>query len=413
MPHPVHPKKEHALDPLVILPLSQDSALWAVGWMSFFWSTGTIMVAGLLPTFLTEVLHASHTKVGILEGVAIAMMFASKIVSGVLSDVFRTRKPMIALGSLFTILVKFMFAAATSFNLVFFAKCLDRLSKGIRSSPTDALIADLSMKKSEGRSFGIRQTLYPLGVVFGSILATGLMMATDNNYRMVFLLAMIPGIIALTILVLFIRQPKIQHEVPKRTLRWNIKDIKFLSYRFWLLLSVTTILMLARFSEAFLNLRAKSVGWQIAMLPLLFVAYELVHALVAYPMGTLADKTNRKKLLLVGMGVLIAANFILIGAVTWWGVLLGVMVVGLHMGMTQGLLSAMIAEEAPADLRGTAFALYYFCVGGSAMIGNVIAGYLADSFGIAGCFYGGAVFTTFAVIALFFVIQYTDRQQTQ
>lgn len=406
-----HHKKEHILDPLVLVPLSQDRALWAVGWMSFFWSTGTIMVASLLPTFLTEVLHASHTKVGILEGVAIAMMFVSKIVAGVLSDVFRTRKPMIAVGSFFTVLVKFMFAAATSFNLVFFAKCLDRLSKGIRSSPTDALIADLSLKKSEGRSFGIRQTLYPLGVVFGSLLATILMMATNNNYRTVFLLATIPGIIALLILVLFIRQPKIHHEVPKRTLRWNIKDIKFLSYRFWLLLGVTTILMLARFSEAFLNLRAKSVGWQIAMLPLLFVAYDLVHALVAYPMGKLADNINRKKLLLVGMGVLIAANFILIGGTTWWGILLGVMVVGLHMGMTQGLLSAMIAEEAPADLRGTAFALYYFCVGGSAMIGNVIAGHLADTFGIAGCFYGGAVFTTFAAIALFYVIRYTERHQ--
>lgn len=404
-------KKEHGIDPPVFVPLSQDRALWAIGWMSFFWSSGTIMVAGLLPTFLTDVLHASHTKVGILEGVAIAMMFASKIVSGVLSDVFRTRKPMIAIGSFFTIFVKFMFAAATSFNLVFFAKCLDRLSKGIRSSPTDALIADFSVKKSEGRSFGIRQTLYPLGVVFGSALATILMMLTNNNYRIVFLLATIPGILALLILIFFIRQPKIKHEVPKRTLKWNIKDVRFLSYRFWLLLVVTSILMLARFSETFLNLRAKSVGWQVAMLPLLFVSYELIHALIAYPIGKLADRVNRKKLLLVGISVLTFANFILMSATTWWGVLLGGTVVGLHMGMTQGLLSAIIAEEAPADLRGTAFALYYFCVGGSAMTGNIIAGRLSDTYGIAGCFYGGAVFTALAVAALFIVIRYTDRRQ--
>jgi MFS family permease len=384
-----------------------DGALWAVGWMSFFWSSGTIMVASLLPTFLTEELHASHTKVGIFEGVAIALMFASKIVSGVLSDVFRTRKPMIAIGSLFTILVKFMFAAATSFNLVFFAKCVDRLSKGIRSSPTDALIADLSTCQTHGKSYGIRQTLYPLGVVFGSLLATGLMILTGNNYRTVFLLATIPGIIALLTLTFFIRQPKIHHEIPKRTLRWNIKDIKFLSYRFWLLLGVTTILMLARFSEAFLNLHAKHVGWEIAMLPLLFVAYEMIHALVAYPMGRLADKVNRKKLLLIGMGVLLIANFILVGARTWKGALLGVITVGLHMGMTQGLLSAMIADEAPADLRGTAFALYYFCIGGSVMIGNVIAGHLSDTYGIQGCFYGGAVFTTLAALALFFTIRHS------
>jgi MFS family permease len=408
MPQTVKDKKPLFSGSLISHPTLGDRALWAIGWMHFFWSTGTIMVAGLLPTFLTEVLHASHTKVGILEGVAIALMFASKIVSGVLSDVFRTRKPMIAIGTSFTILVKFIFAAATSFNFVFFAKCLDRLSKGIRSSPTDALIADLSTSQTHGKSYGIRQTLYPLGVAFGSLLATGLMMATNNNYRTVFLLATVPGLIALLILLIFIRQPRIQHEVPKRTLRWNVKDIKFFSYRFWLLLGVTTILMLARFSEAFLNLQAKSVGWNIAMLPLLFVAYELMHAIVAYPMGRLADKVNRKKLLLIGMGVLVLANFILISATTWRGALLGVMTVGLHMGMTQGLLSAMVADEAPADLRGTAFALYYFCVGGSAMIGNVIAGHLSDTYGIQGCFYGGAIFTTLAAIALFFVIQHSS-----
>jgi len=388
-------------------PATGNGPLWAVGWMSFFWSTGTIMVASLLPTFLTEVLHASHTKVGILEGVAIALMFASKIVSGVLSDIFRTRKPMIAIGSLFTILTKLMFAAAVSFNFVFLAKCVDRLSKGIRSSPTDALIADLSTNQTHGKSYGIRQTLYPLGVVFGSLLTTGLMILTGNSYRTIFLLATIPGIIALLILLFLIRQPRIQHELPKRSLRWNIRDIRFLSFRFWMLLSVTTILMLARFSEAFLNLQAKSVGWQVAMLPLLFVAYELVHAVIAYPMGRLADKVNRKKLLLTGMGVLILANFVLIGAKTWQGALLGATIVGLHMGMTQGLLSAMIADEAPADLRGTAFALYYFFSGGAAMVGNVIAGHLSDTYGIQGCFYGGAVFTTLAVLALFLVIQYS------
>jgi MFS family permease len=394
-------------------PLSyfNDRPLWAVGWMHFFWSTGTIMVLGLLPTFLTEVLHVSHTKVGILEGVAIALAFASKIVSGVLSDIFRTRKPMIALGSLFTILVKFMFAAATSFNLVFAAKCLDRLSKGVRSSPTDALIADLSTNQTHGKSYGIRQTLYPLGVAFGSILATVLMVLTNNSYRSVFLLATIPGIIALLILLFFIKQPKIQHEIPKRSLKWNVKDIQYLSYRFWLLLGVITILMFARFSETFLNLRAKSVGWPIAMLPLLFVAYEMMHAVVAYPMGKLADKVNRKKLLLVGLGVLILANYFLINATSWLGALLGVMTVGLHMGMTQGLLSAMIADEAPADLRGTAFALYYFCVGGAAMIGNVIAGHLSDSFGIQGCFYGGAAFTSAAALALVLVILYIPTRK--
>lgn len=412
MSHQAQQGAIHLADPAVLKPFSGDRALWAVGWMHFFWSAGTIMVASLLPTFLTEVLHASHTKIGILEGVAIALMFASKIVSGVLSDIFRTRKPMIAVGTLFTILVKFMFAAANSFNPVFFAKCLDRISKGVRASPTDALIADLSTNATHGKSYGIRQTLYPLGVVFGSVLATGLMILTNNSYRLVFILATIPGIIALLILILYIRQPKIKHEIPKRSLSWKFKDLKFLSYRFWLLMAVVTILMLARFSEAFLNLQAKSVGWNVAMLPLLFVTYELTHALVAYPLGQLADYVNRKKLLLVGLGVLILANFILIHATTWRGALLGVTVVGLHMGMTQGLISAMIADEAPADLRGTAFSLYYFCIGGSVLIGNAIAGHLSDTYGIQGCFYGGALFTTIAAIVLLVVIRLTPPSKT-
>lgn len=165
--------------------------------------------------------------------------------------------------------------------------------------------------------------------------------------------------------------------------------------------------MLARFSESFLNLQAKSVGWQVSMLPLLFVAYDLTHSAVAYPIGQLADKVNRKKLLLIGIGVLVIADFILIGATTWLGSLFGVIVVGLHMGMTQGLLSAMIADEAPADLRGTAFALYYFCIGGSVMIGNIIAGRLSDTYGIQGCFYGGAIFAILAGLALIFVIRNT------
>jgi MFS family permease len=383
---------------------SSNRDLWAVGWMSFFWSTGTLMVSALLPTFLTEILHASHTEVGILEGVTVAAMFASKMVSGVLSDIFRTRKPMIAIGSLCSILVKFMFAAVTSYNLVFVAKFIDRISKGIRSSPTDALIADLSTRENQGVSFGIRQTLYPLGVVFGSLAATVLMIMTDNNYRLVFYLAIIPGFIALIILTFFIRQPKIRHELPKPTLRWNVRGIRFLPLKFWLLLGVTTILMFARFSEAFLTLRAKSAGWEIAMLPLIIVAYDLVHACVAYPMGKLADRKNRNTLLLAGLVVLLITNFILMSASTWWGVLLGVMTMGLHMGMTQGLLSTMIAENSPADLRGTAFALYYFFAGGACLLGNVIAGRLADIFGIHGSFYSGALFSTLAGLALVTII---------
>jgi MFS family permease len=385
---------------------SHTRDLWAIGWMTFFLSTGTLMVEALLPTFLTEVLHVSHTKLGFLEGIAIAMAFATKILSGVLSDVFRARKPLIAIGNTFSLLVKLMFAAASTFSFIFLAKCIDRIAKGVRASPTDALIADLSRADSHGKSYGIRQTLYPLGAAFGSIIAAGLMIVTQNSYRTVFFLSVIPGIISLIILAFFIRQPKIRHEIPKATLEWSVKDVRFLPSRFWLFLGVSTILMFARFSAAFLLLRAKSVGWDIALLPLLLVGYEVIHAFVAYPIGALADKTNRKTMLFIGMGVLLVADIVLMGVVSRWGVLFGIILVGLHLGITQGLLSAMVAEATPADLRGTAFALYYFFSGGALLIGNVIAGHLSDTFGIYGTFGGGAIFTALAMAALAGVMKY-------
>jgi MFS family permease len=377
-----------------------DASLWAVGWMSFFWSVGTVMVAGVLPTFLTEVLQMSHSHVGILEGLAIFSMFGAKVISGVLSDRIRNRKPMIALGSTLTILVKFLFAMSHGFYMIFLAKCLDRLSRGIRAAPTEALVADLSTASTHGRSYGIRQTLYPLGVVFGSLLTTWLMMVTQNSYRTVFWLSAIPGALALGILIWGVKQPPIPQDLPGPTSSWDLGQIRHLPLSFWMTVGVTSILMLARFSETFLNLRAKSLGWDISKLPLIFVAYDLVHALVAYPIGAMADRMDRRKLFLLGLLVLIGANWVLIQAQTPPGVLMGVILVGLHMGMTQGLIGAMIAQSSPQSLRGTAFAIYYFFAGIFAMVGNVIAGYLSDLWGIQGCFYGGGFFTIIAVIAL-------------
>jgi MFS family permease len=334
--------------------------LWAVGWMTFFLSTGTLMVEALLPTFLTEVLHVSHTKLGFLEGIAVAMAFATKIISGVLSDVFRARKPLIAIGNIFSLVVKLMFAAASTFSFIFLAKCIDRIAKGIRASPTDALIADLSTADSHGKSYGIRQTLYPLGGRIRFCRCCRI----DDRYRK----QLSHGLFACShsrgyLLVnsgVFIHQPKIRHEIPKPTLRWSIKDIQFLPSRFWLFLGVSTILMFARFSAAFLLLRAKSVGWDTALLPLLLVGYEVIHAFVAYPIGALADKTNRKTMLLIGMSVLLVADIMLMGAVSRWGVLMGIILVGLHLGVTQGLLSAMVAEATPADLPRYGLCLVLF-----------------------------------------------------
>lgn len=386
------------------------SGLWGISWMSFFWSASSLMVFALLPTFLTEVLGASHTKLGIIEGVAIFIAFLSKVFAGVLSDIFRTRKPLIAVGSFFTILVKLIFATASSIGWIFIARSIDRLSKGIRSSPTDALIADLSPKAERGKSYGLRQSLYTMGAVTGSFGATVLMYLSDHNYRLVFLLSVIPATIALIILVAVVRQPVIRNELKPKNSSWQFSDIKLLPPRFWKLLLISFVLMLARFSEAFVTLRAKSVGWEIALLPLLLVAMELIHAAVAYPMGKLADKHSKKNLLLAGILVLMIADmvFIQFGSIT--GVLIAALLAGLHMGMTQGILSALVAESTPAELRGTAFALYYLSSGTAVLIGNSLAGHLSDRMGTMGPFCGGLVFTVAASICLYFIIRSPNKK---
>lgn len=386
------------------------SGLWGVSWMSFFWSTSSLMVFALIPTFLTEELGASHTKLGIIEGVAIFAAFMSKVFSGILSDIFRTRKPLIAVGSVFTILVKLIFAAASSINWVFLARSIDRLSKGIRSSPTDALIADLSSKVERGKSYGLRQSLYTLGAVVGSFIAVIIMYISGNNYRLVFLLSAIPATIALIILFTVVKQPVIQNELKAGGTPWKFSDIKFLPSNFWRLLLLSFVLMLARFSEVFITLKAKTAGWAIALLPLLIIAMKLVHSAVAYPIGKLSDRYPKESLLLNGIITLMLADIVFIQFDSIIGALAGAMLAGLHMGITQGLLSTLIAEAAPAELRGTAFAFYYFSSGAAILLGNSLAGYLSDAIGTHGPFYGGLIFTTIASLGLYYMIRAQKKQ---
>lgn len=380
-------------------------SLWGVSWMSFFLSCSSLMVFALLPTFLTEVLGASYTKVGVIEGVAIFLAFVAKVFSGVISDIFRTRRPLIAVGSLFTILVKLMFAAATSIGWIFIARSVDRLGKGIRSSPTDALIADLAHEADRGKSYGLRQTLYTLGALVGSASATIAMLASNNNYRLVFFIAALPACLALVLLFTVIKQPKIKKELSKPNLGWQIRDIRYLPKSFWLLLGVTFILMLGRFSEAFISLHAKALGWEKAYLPVLLIGMELMHAAVAYPIGRIADKSNRQELFLKGILMLVLTNFIFITNQSLIGVTLGALGAGLHMGMTQGLLSTLVAESTPAELRGTAFALFYLTAGTAVLIGNTIAGVTNDSIGTTGAFYFGLIVTTLAACFLYVLLR--------
>ena len=386
-----------------ILPNNRDNlSLWAVAWMSFFWSTSSLMAFSVLPIFITEVLGASKTKLGLIEGVAVFTAFIAKVFSGVLSDYVQNRKPLIIIGTFFSILIKPMFALASSINMIFAAHFIDRLSKGIRSAPTDALIADLSPKEYRGASFGMRQSLYTFGGMFGALLASFLMTATDHHYRLIFMLAMIPVTLSLGILMLVVKQPPILEKGKK--VDWNWKDIRFLPFRYWALLGVVALLMMARFSTGFIVLRAKDAGWGLATLPLLHVLMDIVHASMAFPMGKLSDRFNRYHMFLMGLILTVCAHATMIFVFHPFMMLVGVIFIGLYLGIMQGLSSTLISDATPAHLRGTAFALYYLVAGTSVLIGNVGAGWLSDMFGLAGAFWGGAVVTVCAIFALLWMM---------
>lgn len=374
-----------------------NQSLWAIALMCFFWTTASLMIFSLLPFFLTEELGASKKSLGAIEGVSIFLAFTGKFFAGIFSDVWKSRKPIIVVGTTFTIVTKVLFAVSNSILFISIARGLDRFIKGIRSAPTDALIADLTPKEYHGASYGARQTLDVLGAVIGGSI-TSLLFYLTHDYHLIFWLSSIPATFALIILCKYVKQTI---DIKKYHKSWHWSDIKLLPQKFWLLLGVVFLLMLARFSEAFLNLRAKELGWDTVFIPLLIASYNVIYAATALPIGKLADKYSRQKILLTGIVILIITNLFLIKTHSKLGAFIGIATCGLHMGMTQGIISALVAESTLPHLRGTAFALYYSTVGVAVLIGNPVAGYLSDlAHSSIGAFFGGLVFTTLSVILL-------------
>lgn len=377
-----------------------QQSLTAIAWMSFFWSSSSLMVFSVLPTFLTDVLGASYTKVGLIEGIAISASFASKLFSGILCDKWRSRKPLILIGTLFTVALKPVFAVAASIQWIFGARLVDRLSKGLRAAPTDALITDLSEEVHRGKSFGLRQALYTLGAVFGALIATYLMFKTGNDYRFIFWCSTVVAGASLVILLFYVHPS--QHTSEQSAPHWHWREIKELPAAYWQVVLITTTLMVARFSEMFLNLRAKEVGWSVAALPLLVVAMDIVHAGVAYPMGKRSDKINRTRMLLEGIFILVIADIVMVTIPNFYGSLIGILLIGLHMGITQGLIKAMVAESIPFHLRGTAFGIFYLTSGFAILFGNTVSGTLADRYGLFAPFlFGGA----FAMLSCYLILR--------
>ena len=374
-------------------------SIWALGFVSLLMDISSEMVHSLLPLFMVGALGASALVVGVVEGLAEATALIVKVFSGVLSDWLGRRKGLALLGYGLGALTKPVFALASGMGWVLGARLVDRVGKGIRGAPRDALVADIAPPEMRGAAFGLRQSLDTVGAFLGPLLAAGLMLLWANDFRRVFWVAVIPGALAVLLLWVAVREPE-QPASARRVNPIQRENLRRLGAAYWWVVVLGAVFTLARFSEAFLVLRAEQSGMPLAWVPLVMVAMNLVYAATAYPFGRLSDRVGHHRLLAVGLVVLIAADLVLASSSHWAVVLAGVALWGVHMGMTQGLLAAMVAHTAPADLRGTAFGTFNLVSGVAMLLASVVAGALWDALGAGATFLAGAAFSALALLAM-------------
>jgi MFS family permease len=381
---------------LARLPIS----IWTLGLVSMLMDVSSELIHSLLPLFLVTTLGVSTFAVGLIEGIAEATAMITKFFSGYLSDYVRKRKPLAVLGYGLAALTKPIFPLASSVGWVVFARFLDRVGKGIRGAPRDALIADITPPDLRGASYGLRQALDTVGAVLGPLLAVGAMLWLADNFRLVFWLAVIPAFGAVILLIVGVREPETPADGKPAGPGVTLADCKRLPLRYWWVVALAAVMTLARFSEAFLILRAQSVHMITAWIPLVMVLMSAVYAITALPTGILADRGHQRALLSGGLLALVVADLILASAASVSQVLMGTAVWGLHMGLTQGLLAALVAETAPPDLRGTAFGIFSLVSGVALLVASALAGWLWDAYGPAVTFIASAGFAALALLGM-------------
>jgi len=373
--------------------------IWMLGFVSMLMDISSEMIHSLLPMFMVGTLGMSVVTVGLIEGLAESTALIVKVFSGTLSDYLGKRKGLALFGYALGALTKPLFAMAQITGVVLAARLLDRIGKGIRGAPRDALVADLAPPNLRGAAFGLRQSLDTVGAFLGPLLAVGLMLLWANDFRKVFWVAVIPGMLAVALLLFGVREPQ-RHTNGKGTNPIRRENLARLDSAYWWVVGIGAVFTLARFSEAFLVLRAQQGGVAVALVPLVMVAMNLIYAASAYPFGKLSDRVSHAKLLALGLVVLIAADLVLAANDHWMVMLAGVALWGVHMGITQGLLATMVADTAPPDLRGTAYGVFNLMSGVAMLVASVLAGLLWDQFGAATTFRAGAVFCVLALIGL-------------
>lgn len=375
--------------------------IWALGFVSMLMDISSEMIHALLPIYLVTVLGASATTVGAIEGIAEATASVTKVFSGAISDWIGKRKLLAVLGYGLAAITKPVFPLAPTVGWLFAARFIDRIGKGIRGAPRDALVADIAPGHLRGASFGLRQSLDTVGAFVGPLFAIALMWLTANHFKTVFWIAVVPAFLSLALIVFSVHEPERAPMLRKVKFPLHRDELNRLGRGYWLVVAVATVFTLARFSEAFLLLRANQVGLPVMLVPAVLVVMNVVYSLAAYPAGVLADDDGRYRVLVVGVGFLVLADLVLAFAPGLGGVAVGVALWGLHMGFTQGLLATLVADTSPPELRGTAFGMFNVLTGGALLAASVVAGILWDTIGAHGTFLSGAALATVALLGLF------------
>ena len=367
-----------------------------------FMDTSSELVHSLLPMFMTTTLGASMVTIGIIEGFAEAAAAITKVFSGVISDYFQKRKILAVVGYGLAAITKPIFPLATSIGWVFGARFVDRIGKGIRGAPRDALVAEIAPAQLRGAAYGLRQALDSVGAFVGPLLAVAFMIWLANDIKAVLWIGVLPAFIAVFLLIVGVREPESSNHAAAHRDLLSFNNAKRLRLKYWLVVALGAVFTLARFSEAFLILRAQDVGLAIGYVPIIMIVMNVVYSLFAYPAGAAADRISARTVLLLGLGILVVADLVLAIAASPGIALLGSAFWGLHMALTQGLLSKLVADTAPADLRGTAFGIFNLVTGGALLLASVIAGSLWSIFGASATFIAGSSFAALAAIGLLF-----------
>jgi len=377
--------------------------VWALGFVSLFMDLSSEIIHALLPVFLTATLGASVAMVGLIDGIGESTASITKMFSGYISDRLGRRKPLILLGYGLGALSKPFFAIAAGPIPVLGARFADRIGKGLRGAPRDALVADVTPLAIRGRAYGLRQALDTIGAFLGPLAAIALMFALADNMRTIFWIALIPAVLSVLLVIFGVGEAERRADATVKSPPLKLAELRSFDREFWMVAVLGVVFTLARFSESFLVLKANSEGLPLAWTPLVLVVMNLVYSLGAYPAGAISDRADPRWPMAGGLVCLVIADLLLAFGSGLIAAFAGIAMWGLHMALTQGILARLVADAAPAQLRGSGFGLFNLATGIAMLLASVLAGMLWSSLGPDTTFLAGALFALIAGGMLRFV----------